>query len=87
MLNRDSARTALIVDRLDRDAGIQIENFTAQHFELAREAYARFGKAKMSQVSTMGTVFLTRWQRRPGCRCFSKGKFFQDGLAGVLPNT
>src|SRR5688572_27070885 len=46
MLSRHGASAAQIVDRLIQDAAFQIENFTAQHFELAREAYARYGKGK-----------------------------------------
>ena len=40
MLNRHGARAAQIVDRMIQDAGFQIETFTVQHLELAREAYA-----------------------------------------------
>jgi ribonuclease VapC len=38
MLNRHGGRAGQLVDRLIQDAGFQIEDFTAQHLELAREA-------------------------------------------------
>ena len=56
-LNRHGARAAQIVDRLIQDAGIQIENFTAQHLELARAAYSRYGKGRNSAGLNYGDGF------------------------------
>lgn len=47
MLNRHGARAAQIVERLIQDAAFH-ENFTAQHVELARGAYTRYGKGRNS---------------------------------------
>src|SRR5215510_10258047 len=43
MLNRHGVKAARMVDRLIKEAGFQVESFTAQQAELAREAYARYG--------------------------------------------
>src|SRR5262245_9073411 len=57
MLNRHGPRAAQIVDRLIQDAAFQIENFTAQHVELAREGYARYGKGQNAAGLNYGDCF------------------------------
>jgi len=46
MLHRHGVKAAPIVDRLIQEGGFQVESFTAQHAELARDAYARYGKGQ-----------------------------------------
>ena len=41
MLNRHGVKAARMVDRLIQEGGFQVESFTIQHAELAREAYVR----------------------------------------------
>jgi ribonuclease VapC len=57
MLNRHGARAARMVDRLIQEAGFQVESFTAQHAELAREAYARYGKGQQAAGLNYGDCF------------------------------
>ncbi len=57
MLNRHGARAARMVDRLIQEAGFQVESFTVQHAELAREAYARYGKGQRSAGLNYGDCF------------------------------
>jgi ribonuclease VapC len=57
MLNRHGARAARMVDRLVQEAGFQVESFTVQQAELAREAYARYGKGQRSAGLNYGDCF------------------------------
>ena len=88
MLNRHGARAAQIVDRLIQDAAFQIENFTAQHFELAREAYARYGKGRNPAGLDYGDCFSYALAKTTGLLLLFKGEdFSKTDLLAVLPNT
>ena len=88
MLNRHGAGAARIVDRLLQDAAFQIENFTAQHFELAREAYARYGKGKNVAGLNYGDCFSYALAKATGLPLLFKGQdFSKTDLLAVLPNT
>ena len=76
MLNRHGAAAAPIVDRLVKDAGFQIENFTAQHLELAREAYARYGKGRNSAGLNYGDCFSYALAKATGLPLLFKGEDF-----------
>jgi ribonuclease VapC len=88
MLNRHGARAAQIVDRLIQGAAFQIENFTAQHFELAREAYARYGKGKNVAGLNYGDCFSYALAKATGLPLLFKGQdFSKTDLLAVLLNT
>ena len=88
MLNRHGARAAQIVDRLIQDAGIQIENFTAQHLELARAAYSRYGKGRNSAGLNYGDCFSYALAKANGLPLLFKGEdFSKTDLLAVLANT
>lgn len=88
MLNRHGARAAQIVDRLIQDAGIQIENFTAQHLELARAAYSRYGKGRNSAGLNYGDCFSYALAKATGLPLLFKGEdFSKTDLLTVLANT
>lgn len=85
MLNRHGRRAGQLVDRLIQDAGFQIEHFTAQHLELAREAYARYGKGRNQCRAQLWRLFLLRAGK--GHRlavALQGGRFFKNGLAGSV---
>jgi ribonuclease VapC len=87
MLNRHGASAARVVDRLIQDAAFQIENFTAQHFELAREAYARYGKGKNVAGLNYGDCFSYALAKATGLPLLFKGQdFSKTDLLAVLPN-
>jgi ribonuclease VapC len=88
MLNRHGARAAQIVDRLIQDAGIQIENFTAQHLELARAAYFRYGKGRNSAGLNYGDCFSYALAKATGLPLLFKGEdFSKTDLLPALANT
>lgn len=88
MLNRRGARAAQIVERLIQDAAVQIENFTAQHVELAREAYARYGKGRNTAGLNHGDCFSYALAKATGLPLLFKGRdFSKTDLIAVLPNT
>ena len=88
MLNRHGARAAQIVDRLIQNAAFQIENFTAQHVELAREAYARYGKGRNAAGLNYGDCFSYALAKATGLPLLFKGQdFSKTDLVAVLPNT
>lgn len=87
MLNRRGARAAQIVDRLIQDAGFQIEYFTAQHLELAREAYARYGKGRNSAGLNYGNCFSYALAKATGLPLLFKGEdFSKTDLLAALTN-
>ena len=87
MLNRHGARAAQIVDRLIQDAGIQIENFTAQHLELARAAYARYRKGRNSAGLNYGDCFSYALAKATGLPLLFKGEdFSKTDLLAALTN-
>ena len=88
MLNRHGARAAQIVDRLIQDAGFQIETFTVQHLELAREAYARYGKGRNSGGLNYGDCFSYALAKATGLPLLFKGEdFSKTDLLPALANT
>jgi ribonuclease VapC len=88
MLNRHGARAAQIVERLIQDAAFQIENFTAQHVELAREAYARYGKGRNTAGLNYGDCFSYALAKATGLPLLFKGRdFSKTDLVAVLTNT
>ena len=76
MLNRRGGRAGQLVDRLIQDAGFQIETFTAQHLELAREAYARYGKGRNSAGLNYGDCFSYALAKATGLPLLFKGSDF-----------
>jgi ribonuclease VapC len=88
MLNRHGVRAAQIVDRLVQNAAIQIEDFTAQHVELAREAYARYGKGRNAAGLNYRDCFSYALAKATGLPLLFKGQdFLKTDLVAVLPNT
>jgi ribonuclease VapC len=88
MLNRHGARAAQIVDRLIQNAAFQIEDFTAQHVELAREAYDRYGKGRNAAGLNYGDCFSYALAKATGLPLLFKGQdFSKTDLVAVLPNT
>ena len=77
MLNRYGAKAVRMVDRLIKEAGFQVESFTGQQAELAREAYARYGKGQKSAGLNYGDCFSYALAKRPGCRYCSRGRISQ----------
>jgi ribonuclease VapC len=87
MLNRHGGRAGQLVDRLIQDAGFQIEHFTAQHLELAREAYARYGKRRNSAGLNYGDCFSYALAKATGLPLLFKGSdFSKTDLVAALPN-
>ena len=87
MLNRHGGRAGQIVDRLIQDAGFQIEHFTAQHLELAREAYARYGKGRNSAGLNYGDCFSYALAKASGLPLLFKGSdFSKTDLVAALPH-
>jgi ribonuclease VapC len=81
-------KAAQIVDRLIQDAGFQIETFTAQHLELAREAYARYGKGRSSAGLNYGDCFSYALAKATGLPLLLKGENFpKTDLLAALANT
>jgi ribonuclease VapC len=88
MLNRHGGRAGPLVDRLIQDAGFQIEHFTAQHLELAREAYARYGKGRNSAGLNYGDCFSYALAKATGLPLLFKGEdFSKTDLLAALANT
>jgi ribonuclease VapC len=88
MLNRHGARAAQIVDRLIQNAALQIEDFTAQHVALAREAYDRYGKGGNVAGLNYGDCFSYALAKATGLPLLFKGQdFSKTDLVAALPNT
>ena len=88
MLNRHGGRAGQLVDRLIQDAGFQIEHFTAQHLELALEAYARYGKGRNSAGLNYGDCFSYALAKATGLPLLFKGEdFSKTDLLAALANT
>lgn len=86
MLNRHGARATPIVDRLIQDAAFQIESFTAQHVELAHEAYARYGKGINAAGLNYGDCFSYALAKATGLPLLFKGQdFSKTDLVAALP--
>jgi ribonuclease VapC len=71
-----------------QDASFQIEGFTAQHLELTREAYARYGKGRNSAGLNYGDDFSYALAKATGLPLLFKGQdFSKTDLLAVLTNT
>ncbi|HSF59059.1 MAG TPA: type II toxin-antitoxin system VapC family toxin, partial [Candidatus Binatia bacterium] len=77
MLNRHGSKAVRMVDRLIKEAGFQVESFTVQQAELAREAYARYGKGRQTAGLNYGDCFSYALAKAMGCRYCSKGRTSQ----------
>lgn len=85
MLNRHGIKAAQIVDRLIQEGGFQVESFTIQHAELARDAYARYGKGQQSAGLNYGDCFSYALAKATGSPLLFKGQdFSKTDIAPVL---
>lgn len=76
MLNRHGERAARMVERLLQEAGFQVESFTAQQAEVAREAYARYGKGQQTAGLNYGDCFSYALAKVTGLPLLFKGQDF-----------
>jgi ribonuclease VapC len=76
MINRHGVKAARMVDRLIQEARFQIESFTVQHAELAREAYARYGKGQQTAALNYGDCFSYALAKATGLPLLFKGRDF-----------
>ena len=88
MLNRHGIKAAQIVDRLIQEGGFQVESFTIQHAELARDAYARYGKGQQPAGLNYGDCFSYALAKAIGVPLLFKGQdFSKTDIVSVLKNT
>ena len=76
MINRHGVKAARMVDRLIQEARFQVESFTVQHAELAREAYARYGKGQQTAALNYGDCFSYALAKATGLPLLFKGPDF-----------
>jgi ribonuclease VapC len=76
MLNRHGVKAARMVDRLIKEAGFQVESFTAQQAELACEAYARYGKGQQTAGLNYGDCFSYALAKATALPLLFKGQDF-----------
>ena len=76
MINRRGVKAARMVDRLIQEARFQVESFTVQHAELAREAYARYGKGQQTAALNYGDCFSYALAKATGLPLLFKGRDF-----------
>jgi len=76
MLHRHGVKAAPIVDRLIQEGGFQVESFTAQHAEIARDAYARYGKGQQPAGLNYGDCFAYALAKATGLPLLFKGQDF-----------
>ncbi len=76
MLNRHGVKAAQFVDRLIQEGGFQVESFTVQHAELARDAYARYGKGQQTAGLNYGDCFSYALAKATGLPLLFKGQDF-----------
>lgn len=76
MLNRHGIKAAQIVDKLIQEGGFQVESFTIQHSEFARDAYARYGKGQHSAGLNYGDCFSYALAKATGMPLLFKGQDF-----------
>ena len=76
MLNRHGIKAAQIVDQLIQEGGFQAESFTIQHAELARDAYARYGKGQQAAGLNYGDCFSYALAKATGLPLLFKGQDF-----------
>ena len=88
MLNRHGIKAAQIVDRFIQEGGFLLESFTIQHAELARDAYARYGKGQQPAGLNYGDCFSYALAKATGVPLLFKGQdFSKTDIAPVLTNT
>lgn len=88
MLNRHGAKAGQIVDRLIKDGGFQVETFTAQHIDLARAAYARYGKGHHPAGLNYGDCFSYALAKATEAPLLFKGQdFSRTDMVAVLART
>jgi ribonuclease VapC len=88
MFNRHGIKAAQIVDRLIQEGGFQVESFTIQHAELARDAYARYGKGQQPAGLNYGDCFSYALAKATGVPLLFKGQdFSKTDIVPVLTNT
>ena len=76
MINRHGVKAARMVDRLIQEARFQVESFTVQHAELARDAYARYGKGQKTAALNYGDCFSYALAKATGLPLLFKGRDF-----------
>ena len=76
MLNRHGIKAAQIVDQLIQEGGFQAESFTIQHAELARDAYARYGKGQQAAGLNYGDCFSYALEKATRLPLLFKGQDF-----------
>ncbi len=76
MFNRHGAKAARMVDGLIQEAGFQVESVTAQHAQLAREAYAAYGKGQKSAGLNYGDCLSYALAKASGLPLLFKGRDF-----------
>ena len=88
MLNRHGIKAARMVDRLIKEAGFQVESFTAQQAEFAREAYARYGKGQKTAGLNYGDCFSYALAKATGLPLLFKGQDFSktDIISAEIKN-
>ena len=77
MLKRHGPSSSRLVDGLIEEAGLQIENVTAQHALLAREAYRTYGKGQGSAGLNVGDCFSYVLAKAAGLPLLFKGEDFK----------
>lgn len=88
MLNRHGVKAAQIVDKLIQEGGFQVESFTIQHAELARDAYARYGKGQQAAGLNYGDCFSYALAKATGLPLLFKGQdFSKTDIVSVLSVT
>ena len=76
MLNRHGAKATRMVERLLQEAGFQVESFTAQQAELAREAYMLYGKGRQTAGLNYRDCFSYALAKATGLPLLFKGQDF-----------
>lgn len=76
MINRHGVKAERMVDRLIQEARFQVESFTVQHAELAREAYARYGKGQQTAALNYGDCFSYALAKATGLPLLFNGRDF-----------
>ena len=73
MVNRHGPKAASKVHALVREAGIEVENVTPRHAQIAIGAFAIYGKGSRHKAGlNYGDCLFTRWQKPQDCRSFLK---------------
>ena len=76
IFNRHGKKGASLLDDVIRDGGFRIENVTAHHAQLAREAYALFGKGQKKAGLNYGDCFAYALAKATGLPLLFKGNDF-----------